>query len=50
MTDADDLVLLINTHAQTKSQLHCLEQAAGGISCNVNANKCVLDKKEVLPL
>ena len=42
MTDADyadDLALLTNTSAQVKSLLHNLEQAAGSIGLNVNANK-----------
>ena len=37
--NADDLLLLINTPAQAKSMLYCLEQAAGGISLYVNADK-----------
>ena len=36
---ADDLVLLANTPDQTKSLLHSLKQAAGGIGLNLNANK-----------
>ena len=36
---ADDLTLLKNTPAQTESLLHSLEQAAGGISLYMNANK-----------
>ena len=39
MKDADDLTLLANTPAQTKSLLHSLQQAAGGIGLYVNANK-----------
>ena len=55
MTDqdhADDLALLVNTSAQAKFLLHCLEQAAGGIDLYVNANKClcVLNKKGPSPL
>ena len=45
----DDLPLLVNTPAQAKSLLHSLEQAAGGISLNKNANKTefmCLNKKE----
>ena len=34
----DDLVLLTNTSAQDKSQLHSLKQAAGGSSLYMNAN------------
>ena len=36
---ADDIVLLANSPAQTKSLLHSLEWAAGGISLHVNADK-----------
>ena len=36
---ADNLALLVNTAAQSESQLHILEQAAGGIGLFVNANK-----------
>ena len=36
--DADDLVLLTNTFAYVKSQLDRLEEAAGGIGLQVNAN------------
>ena len=35
----DDLVLLGDTPTQTKSLLHSLEQAVGGIGLYVNANK-----------
>ena len=38
MTDAEDSSLA-NTPAQAESLLHRLEQAAGGISFNVNVNK-----------
>ena len=34
---ADDKVLLANTPTQAESQLHSLEQAAGGIDLHVNA-------------
>ena len=40
--DADytnNIVLLANTPAQTKTLLHSLEWAAGGIGLHVNANK-----------
>ena len=36
---ADDIALLANTPNQTKSQLHSLELAAGGIGFHVNADK-----------
>ena len=36
---ADDLVLLANIPDQTKSLMHSLEQAAGGIGSNMNADK-----------
>ena len=36
---ADDIALLSNTPTQTKSLLHNLEQAAGGIGLHVNADK-----------
>ena len=42
MTDTDytdDLALFTNTPAQTKSLLHNLKQAVGGIGCYVHANK-----------
>ena len=39
MDYADDIALLANTPIQTKSQLYSLEQAAGGISLHVNADK-----------
>ena len=39
ITNADNLVLLANTPAQAKSLLHSLEQAAGGISLYMNADK-----------
>ena len=42
MTDADqanDLALLVNTPTQTKSLLHRLEHAAGGIGLYTNADK-----------
>ena len=42
MTDADytdNLVLLTNTPAQAESLLHNLEQVAGAIDIEVNANK-----------
>ena len=35
----DDMVLLANTPTQVESQLHSLEQAAGGIGLYVNADK-----------
>ena len=41
-TDADtaeDIVLLANTPTQDECILHCLEQAAGGIVLQVNAEK-----------
>ena len=38
-TYADDLVLLSNSPTQAESQLHSMEQAAGGISSYMNANK-----------
>ena len=44
MTDTgytDDLAHLANTLAQAESQLHSLEQAAGGIGLYVNVNKIV---------
>ena len=37
--DADDITLLANTFTQAKSLLHSLEEAAGGISLDVNENK-----------
>ena len=52
MTDtdyADDLVLLTNTSAQAKSQLHNLEQAARDIGVYVNTNKtnsCIWNKTQ----
>ena len=36
---ADDITLLANTPTQAESLLHCLEQATGGISLLVNADK-----------
>ena len=36
---ADDIALLANTHTQAESQLHNLEQAAGGIGLHVKAYK-----------
>ena len=41
MTDTDlpDVAFLANTPDQVESQLHCLEQAAGGISLYVNTDK-----------
>ena len=36
---ADDLALATNTPAQAKSLLHSLEQVAGNIGLNINANK-----------
>ena len=36
---ADDIVLQPNTPVQDKSQLHSLEQTAGGIGLNVNSDK-----------
>ena len=42
ITDAvytDDIVLLANTHAQAKTQLHSLERAAVGIGSHVNTHK-----------
>ena len=39
---ADYLALLVNTPIQAESLLHNLEQAAGGISFYVNANKTEL--------
>ena len=42
MTDTDykyDLALLANTPAQAESLLHSLEEAAGAIDLNMNANK-----------
>ena len=39
---ADDIALLVNTPTQVESLLHSLEQAAGGISLHVNANKTEL--------
>ena len=36
---ADDITLLANTPAQLETLLHGLEQAAGGISLHVNADK-----------
>ena len=36
---ADDIALLANTTTQTESQQHSLEQEAGSICLNVNANK-----------
>ena len=49
----DDLELLINTPALVESLLKSLEQAARGISFNVNADKqssCVSNKIEPFPL
>ena len=37
--NADDIVLLVNSPAQAKSLLHSLEQEAGGIGLQVNADK-----------
>ena len=39
MTNADYLVLVINTPAEDISQLHSLKQAAGGFGLYVNINK-----------
>ena len=39
ITDANDLVLLTNTPAQTKSLLNSLEQAARGIGLYMNSDK-----------
>ena len=39
MDYADDTALLANTRTQSKSQLHSLEQAAGGIGLHVKSNK-----------
>ena len=36
---ADNIALLANTPTQTKSLLHSLEQAAGGTSVHVDADK-----------
>ena len=36
---ADDIAFLANTPTQSESLLHSLEQAAGGIGLNVNADK-----------
>ena len=36
---ADDIVLLVNSPAQTDSQLHCLERIACGIGLHVNSDK-----------
>ena len=55
ITDADytvDLALLANTLAQAESLVHRLEQAAGDIGLDTNANKkstCVLNEKELSP-
>ena len=35
----DDIVLLVNTHAQAETLLHSLEWAASGIGLHVNADK-----------
>ena len=35
----DDIALIANTPPQTKSLLHCLEWAAGGIGLHVNVDK-----------
>ena len=51
MTDidyADNLALLENTPAQSKSLLHSQAQAAGGISLYVNANKTEFKQKEAI--
>ena len=50
MTDADyadDITLLLNTHAQPKSLLHSLEQTAGSISLHINTKQstCVLKQE-----
>ena len=45
---ADDLALLVNTPTQAESQLHSLQQAAGGIALYMNSY--VLDKKTPSPL
>ena len=37
--DADDIVLLANTHTQAECLLHSLEQAEGGIGFHMNADK-----------
>ena len=37
--DDDDIAFLTNSPAQAESQLHSLEQAAGGIGLHVNADK-----------
>ena len=39
MDYADDTALLANSPAQTESQLHSLERAAGDIGLHVNADK-----------
>ena len=36
---ADDIAILANAPAQAETQLHCLEQTAGGIGLHVNAHK-----------
>ena len=50
---ADNIALLANTPTQAESFLHSLEQAAGGISLNINADKTeymCFNKKETSSL
>ena len=44
---ADEIALLTNTPAQAETLLHSLEQAAGGIVLNVNADQTEYICKEV---
>ena len=37
--NADDIALFVNTPTQAESLLHSLEQVAGGIGLQVNADK-----------
>ena len=39
ITDADDIVILVNTPNRAETQLHSLERAAAGIGLHVNARK-----------
>ena len=48
----DDIALLVNTLTQAESQRQNLEQAAGGISLHVNADKTeyiCFNQKETSP-
>ena len=56
MTDtegAEDLAILVNTPAQTESQLYSLEPIAGGIGLymmQIEQSSCLLNRKKTSPL